>query len=136
MSSKRDKPQTSSRRVFIKNAGIAAAAFAIVPRHVLGRGYRAPSDTLYIACIGARKGEFDIASFARRAEIAYLCDVDARRSAKSVGDFPKAKYFKDFRNLLDKEHKISTLFLSTPTTTTPSGAGGMQLESMFTFKNR
>jgi predicted dehydrogenase len=109
---------SASRRNFIRNAGLAAAAFTIVPRFVLGKGYRAPSDTLYVAGIGAGgKGESDIASFAKsgKAEIAYLCDVDDRRAAKSVTAFPKAKYFKDFRVMLDKEHKhIDAVSVSTP----------------------
>jgi predicted dehydrogenase len=112
-----DKASTS-RRNFIKNAGLAAAAFTIVPRFVLGHGYRAPSDTLYIAGIGAGgKGESDISSFAKsgKAEIAYLCDVDDRRAAKSVTAFPKAKYYKDYRVMLDKEHKhIDAVSVSTP----------------------
>ena len=93
--------ETISRRKFIRTAGLTATAFTIVPRFVLGgSGYRAPSDLLYVAGIGAGgKGESDIASFAKsgKAEIAYLCDVDDRRAAKSVEAFPKAKYYKDFR---------------------------------------
>ena len=42
----------NSRRNFIKNLGFAGAAFTIVPRHVIGKGYTAPSDTLYIGGIG------------------------------------------------------------------------------------
>jgi len=42
-----------SRRQFVGTAGAAAAAFTIVPRHVLGGpGYMAPSDMLNIAGIG------------------------------------------------------------------------------------
>src|SRR5688572_21609031 len=111
-------PAENSRRKFLKNAGLAAAAFTIVPRFVLGKGHRAPSDTLYIAGIGAGgKGESDIASFAKsgKAEIAYLCDVDDRRAAKSVAAFPKAKYYKDYRIMLDKEHRnIDAVSVSTP----------------------
>jgi predicted dehydrogenase len=107
-----------SRRSFIKNASLAAAAFTIVPRFVLGKGYKAPSDILYVAGIGVGgKGEGDIASFAKsgKAEIAYLCDVDDRRAAKSVAAFPKAKYYKDYRVMLDKEHKhIDAVSVSTP----------------------
>src|SRR5688500_4139650 len=98
----------NSRRKFIKNAGVAAAAFTIVPRFVLGKGYRAPSDTLYIAGIGAGgKGESDIASFAKsgKATISFLCDVDDRRATKSVAAFPKAKYYKDYRKLIEENHK-------------------------------
>lgn len=107
-----------SRRKFIKSASVAAAAFTIVPRFVLGNGYRAPSDTLYVAGIGAGgKGESDIANFAKsgKAEIGFLCDVDDRRAAKSVASFPKAKYYKDYRIMLDKEHKhIDAVSVSTP----------------------
>ena len=99
----------SSRREFIKNSSLAAASFMIVPRHVLGgKGYTAPSDRLTIASIGVGgKGESDIANFFKsgKADIAYLCDVDDARAAKSVTAFPKAKYIKDWRQLLDKESK-------------------------------
>ena len=98
----------SSRRNFIKNASLATAGFYIVPRHVLGKGYTAPSDKLVVAGIGAGgKGESDIKNFfdSGKAEIAVLCDVDDRQAAKTRGRFPKAKYYKDFREMLDKEHK-------------------------------
>jgi hypothetical protein len=50
-----------SRRSFIKNTSLAAAGFFIVPRHVLGRGFIAPSDKLNIAGIGVGgKGESDL----------------------------------------------------------------------------
>lgn len=110
-----------SRRKFIAQAATAATAataFTIVPRFVLGNGYVAPSDKIYVAGIGAGgKGESDIANFAKsgKAEIAYLCDVDDRRAAKSVKDFPNAKYYKDFRVMLDKEQKhIDAVSVSTP----------------------
>jgi len=107
-----------SRRKFIAQAATAATAFTIVPRFVLGKGYTAPSDKLYIAGIGAGgKGESDIANFAKsgKAEIAYLCDVDDRRAAKTVASFPNAKYYKDYRVMLDKEHKhIDAVSVSTP----------------------
>jgi predicted dehydrogenase len=114
-----NKKNNLSRRSFIRNAGLAAAAVTIVPRHVLGgKGFLAPSDKLLIAGIGVGgKGESDIASFMKsgKAEIAFLCDVDDRRAANSVKAFPKAKYYKDFRQMLDKEHKnIDAVSVSTP----------------------
>lgn len=108
-----------SRRNFIRTSALSAAAFTIVPRFVLGgKGFRAPSDTLYVAGIGVGgKGESDLTRFAEtgKATIAHLCDVDDRRAAKSVANFPKAKYYKDFRKMLDKEHKnIDAVSISTP----------------------
>ena len=110
--------QNISRRKFIA-AGVAASAFTIVPRFVLGGpGYRAPSDMLRVAGIGVGgKGESDIASFAKsgKANIVALCDVDDRRAAKSVSSFPKAKYYKDYRVMLEKEQKnIDAVSVSTP----------------------
>jgi hypothetical protein len=87
------------RRDFIRNAALTAAGFYIVPRHVLGRGFTAPSDRLQVAGIGAGgKGESDITNFfnSGKADIAFLCDVDDRQAAKMRARFPKAKYYKDF----------------------------------------
>jgi hypothetical protein len=41
-----------SRRSFLRDASIVAGGFMIVPRHVLGKGFIAPSDKLNIAGIG------------------------------------------------------------------------------------
>ncbi|MFL5786604.1 MAG: Gfo/Idh/MocA family protein [Flavisolibacter sp.] len=108
-----------SRRDFIKNSAVAAAGFMIVPRHVLGgKGFIAPSDRLIVAGVGVGgKGESDINNFFKsgKADIAYLCDVDDRRAANSVKKFPKAKYYKDWRELFNKESKnFDAVSVSTP----------------------
>ncbi|HTB26493.1 MAG TPA: Gfo/Idh/MocA family oxidoreductase, partial [Puia sp.] len=108
----------NSRRDFLKTSSLAAAGFFIVPRHVLGRGYVAPSDKLNIAGIGAGgKGESDLFEFSKspNANIAYLCDVDDRQIKKSLSRFPKAIRYYDFREMLEKEHKsIDAVSVSTP----------------------
>src|SRR5919206_2032320 len=111
-------PENSSRRNFIRNASLASAGFFIVPRHVLGRGFVAPSDKLNIGSIGAGgKGQSDIAMFYKsgNANIVALCDVDDRQSKKTREAFPKATYYKDFREMLAKEGKnIDAVSVSTP----------------------
>jgi predicted dehydrogenase len=109
----------NSRRSFLKNTTITAAGFFIVPRHVLGgKGFIAPSDRLLIAGIGVGgKGESDIWSFyeSGKADIPFLCDVDDRRAATSIKRFPKAKYYKDWRKLFEKEAKsFDAVSISTP----------------------
>ncbi len=98
-----------SRKDFLKNTAMAAGGFYFVPRHVLGgSGYTAPSDTLYIAAVGAGgKGASDIGHFAKSgdAKIAYLCDVDDRRSADTRKKFPDTPYYHDWRKMFDKEAK-------------------------------
>lgn len=107
-----------NRKEFLKNTGLATAGFFIVPRHVLGRGFVAPSDRLTVAGVGVGgKGQSDIANFFKsgKADIAFLCDVDDRRAANSVKAFPKAKYYKDWRQLLEKEAKnFDAVSVSTP----------------------
>lgn len=112
------KEKDNSRRTFIRNAATAAAGFYIVPRHVLGRGYVAPSDKLVVAGIGVGgKGTSDIDNFfaSGKAEIGYLCDVDDRQAVDMRKKYPKAKYYKDFREMLSKEGKsIDACSVSTP----------------------
>ncbi|MBN8827020.1 MULTISPECIES: Gfo/Idh/MocA family oxidoreductase [unclassified Spirosoma] len=111
----------NSRRDFLKISSLAATSFFIVPRHVLGKGFVAPSDKLNIAGIGAGgKGKSDLASFSAspNVNIVALCDVDDRQSVESRKRFPKATYYKDFREMLSKEHKhIDACSISTPDNT-------------------
>ncbi|MDX1954391.1 MAG: Gfo/Idh/MocA family oxidoreductase [Chitinophagaceae bacterium] len=111
----------SSRRKFIQQTSLAAAGFMIVPRHVLGKGYIAPSDKLNIAGIGAGgKGQSDLAEFAKspHVNVVALCDVDDRQAVASRKKFSNAPYYKDFREMLAKEHKnIDAVSVSTPDNT-------------------
>lgn len=111
----------SSRRKFIQQTSLAAAGFMIVPRHVLGKGYIAPSDKLNIAGIGAGgKGQSDLAEFAKspHVNVVALCDVDDRQAVASRKKFTNAPYYKDFREMLAKEHKnIDAVSVSTPDNT-------------------
>jgi predicted dehydrogenase len=99
------------RKIFLKNAALATAGIWILPRHVLGgKGFVAPSDKLLIAAIGTGgEAANDIDHYAtapkKNAEIAFLCDVDERPAAKKREQFPKAKFYSDWRELFDKENK-------------------------------
>jgi predicted dehydrogenase len=109
----------AGRRSFLKNTAIAGASFMIFPRHVLGgKGFTAPSDRLVIAGVGVGgKGAGDITAFYKsgKADIGFLCDVDTKRAAATVKAFPKAKFYKDWRDMLDKEHKnFDAVSISTP----------------------
>ncbi|MGY5849438.1 Gfo/Idh/MocA family protein [Salegentibacter sp. F14] len=113
------KNQSNSRRNFIKSTALVTAGITIVPRHVMGGpGFLAPSDKLIVAGIGVGgKGQSDIKSFADtgKADIGFLCDVDDRRAATSIARFPKAKYYKDWREMFEKEAKnFDAVSVSTP----------------------
>jgi predicted dehydrogenase len=68
--------QEMSRRSFLEKAAVTSAAVSIVPRHVLGRGFTAPSDTLNIACVGVGgMGRSNLINLASQNLVA-ICDVD------------------------------------------------------------
>lgn len=97
-----------ARREFLKGSAVAAASFMIVPRHVLGKGYTAPSDKLNIAAIGCGgKADYNIQQAYNNGSdnIVVLCDVDDRQAKKYREKFPNAPYYKDYRKMLDKEAK-------------------------------
>jgi hypothetical protein len=65
-----------SRRRFLASVAAGGAAFSIVPRHVLGRGFTPPSDTLNIAAVGVGgMGRANLINLANENIVA-LCDVD------------------------------------------------------------
>jgi predicted dehydrogenase len=107
-----------SRRSFIKKAGLGLGIL-ILPRHVLGgKGFLAPSDRVTLAGIGVGgMGYNDVTGCHQTGmvDVGFLCDVDDRRAAKAREQFPKATYYKDWRVMLEKEHKnIDAITISTP----------------------
>ena len=80
-----------SRRSFLRDATIVATGLMIVPRHVLGKGFIAPSDKLNIAGIGVGgKAEVNLPyAWNNGAEnIVALCDVDDRMAVKARKMWP------------------------------------------------
>ncbi|MBT3244571.1 MAG: Gfo/Idh/MocA family oxidoreductase [Bacteroidetes bacterium] len=107
--------KTVSRRDFLTKTGVATAGVMVVPRHVLGgKGFTAPSDKLNIAAIGS--GGMGGGNIGRvtSENIVALCDVDFARAAGTFKKFPKAKQYKDFRKMLDKEKSIDAVIVATP----------------------
>ncbi len=104
-----------SRRDFVGSLAATAGLFHIVPRHVLGRGYRAPSDTLNVACIGVGgMGRNDVRGMEGENLVA-LCDVDWNAAEDAFRSYPKARRYRDYREMLDKEAKhIDAVTVSTP----------------------
>ena len=116
MSTPNSTGHKTSRRSVLLATGAGAFAFHVVPRHVLGGpGFTAPSERVNVAGIGAGgMGGGDISTHAKNgANIIALCDVND--NAGAFADFPKAKLYKDFRELIDKESKnIDAVSVGTP----------------------
>ncbi|WP_025763165.1 Gfo/Idh/MocA family protein [Dyadobacter tibetensis] len=108
-----------SRRDFLqKSTAAALGSFFIVPRHVLGKGFTAPSDKLNLAAVGVGgKGFSDITNaWNNGAEnVVALCDVDFNYGKKCFDKFPAAKQYKDYRKMLQEMDKdIDAVVISTP----------------------
>ena len=65
-----------SRRQFVTRVGTAAAGFMIVPRHVLGRGFTAPSDLFNVAGVGVGARGRQVLYGLSSQNVVALCDVD------------------------------------------------------------
>jgi predicted dehydrogenase len=112
------KTLEQSRREFLQKTAVAAVgSFFIVPRHVLGKGFIAPSDKLNLAGVGiGGKGASDINNAWNNGSnnVVALCDIDFNHGKKSVERFPNAKRFTDFRKMFDAMHKdIDAVTVST-----------------------
>lgn len=108
----------SRRRFLASTAAASAFSFTIVPRHVLGGpGQMPPSERVNIAGIGAGgQGGGDVQAMAANgANVVALCDVDDTRASGTFQRFAKARRYKDFRKMLDKEEKnIDAVTVGTP----------------------
>ena len=108
------KAHTITRRRFI-TAAASAAAFQIVPRRVLGGpGQTPPSGRLNIAGIGiGGMGAGDLGHF-RDENIVALCDVDLNYAAGTIGQYPSAKVYQDYRVMLEQEKSLDAVVIATP----------------------
>jgi predicted dehydrogenase len=103
------------RRESVRQLATGLAAFTIVPRHVLGRGHRPPSDTLNVACIGVGGMGFNDVKGMAHENIYALCDVDSRNLEKAALAFPQARRYSDYRELLAREGaNVDVVTISTP----------------------
>jgi predicted dehydrogenase len=90
-----------NRRQFVRGtAALASAGFwlASQPDRVLGKS---PNERVNVACIGVGgKGSSDTDGAARYGEIVALCDIDDQRLQQKATQYPNAKTFHDYRELL------------------------------------
>ncbi len=108
-----------SRRSFLQQSALTAAAFTVVPNSVLGKshGHMAPSDKLNIAVVGpaGRAGSILNSSAAAGENIVALCDTDFQRAATVFGRFPNAKKYSDWRKMFDEVGRsLDAVVVGTP----------------------
>src|SRR5512132_3223424 len=64
------------RRDFLTTLATATAGLTIVPRHVLGRGFQAPSDTVNVAAVGINGQGAANTRAVMSQNVVAICDVD------------------------------------------------------------
>ena len=102
-----------NRRDFLKSSALAGAGFWISGSTASAKN-RSANDKLNIAVIGCGgRGHGDLMGVAGENIVA-LCDVDERRAAQAFGKFPKAKKYRDYRRLLDRQKDIDAVVVATP----------------------
>ena len=116
--------QSNSRRKFLQNTAVFAAGISIVPRHVLGRGFIAPSDQLTKGIIGVGgmgRGHIGLGG----TRVVALCDVDQTHlaaAAKMVG--AGVKTMEDYHELIAMP-EVDIVHIATP----PHWHGIMSIEA-------
>ncbi|MDE3235716.1 MAG: Gfo/Idh/MocA family oxidoreductase [Bacteroidota bacterium] len=116
-----------SRRDFLKTSSLASAFF-IVPRHVLGRGFLAPSDRLNFGFIGCGKqSNFLLNSFLKTNQVEFVAasDVFQQKTERFINSIKKfyqtqnntnrntVSVYSDFRQLLQRKD-IDAVIIALP----------------------
>ncbi len=106
----------STRRDFLKTSGIGMATLSggVWTATAVAES-TATSQKLNIACIGtANRAAADIAGV-RGEHIVALCDIDKNYLDRAANDFPKARTYDDYREMIDVEaDKIDAVVVGTP----------------------
>ena len=102
-----------SRRKFLGQSVLGLTAFSIVPRHVLGKGYLAPSDQLTKAIVGTGgmgRGHIPYAG----TRVVAMCDVDKKNLQLGLDKVEKGvKAFSDYRELIQMP-EVDIVHVATP----------------------
>lgn len=114
----------TTRRDFLKTMTMASAGLALGSGDILANptfvSQRKTTDKVKIAYVGiGNRGEQIIGDFARTGmvEVVALCDVDmgAPHTQKVMNLYPKAKRFRDFRQMFDKVgNEFDAVAIATP----------------------
>ena len=110
MSTKKPIVNSLDRRTFLQGV-LAAGAYTALPIGVFGAASRprkiSPNDKVNMAFVGiGNRGSDDLHGFAATGQVnvVALCDTEigSKRTADSLGKFPDAQRFQDFRKMFDQ----------------------------------
>ena len=112
-----DSNSLTTRRTFLERTAAAGAlsAFTILPGRLQGgQRKRSPNEKLNLAGVGVGGMGGGNLSRCKSENIVALCDVDYGHAAKVFAKYPKARRYKDFRVMFDKEKDLDAVVVATP----------------------
>jgi predicted dehydrogenase len=100
-----------NRREFLRTTAISAASLGAETLH----SAESANERLHVGVIGvAGQGAYDLREVAKAgAAIVALCDADENRAKEARRQFPVAKFYTDFRRLLDQKG-LDAVVIATP----------------------
>jgi predicted dehydrogenase len=103
-----------TRRRFLQDAATLGASLAVARVLPAADNKQAsPNERLNLGILGvAGRGAANLAGV-RGQNIVALCDVDSNRAGKARETYPQAKFYDDFRQLLDQKD-VEAVVISTP----------------------
>lgn len=88
---------------------------------------QAPSERLRVGVIGvAGQGSYNLGNAANAADIAALCDVDEKRAGTARERFPQAKFYTDFRQLIEQKGLDAVVIATPDHTHAPAAAAALK----------
>ena len=108
-------PRPSSRRQFLQSSALVAAGFAFAPAiSARAAGEKAPGEKLNVAGIGIGGMGGNNIKQCSGENIVALCDVDQAYAAHTFKEYPKARAYLDYREMIDKQKDIDAIIIATP----------------------
>lgn len=118
-----------SRRAFIKSSSIIAGGLTIIPRHVLGQGFTAPSDKINLGFIGLGKQGGILANFfITNTDVQIVAGAEVWNSKqvwfkelvekfyaekRNVNNYNGVKTYTDYQDLIARQD-IDAVIIATP----------------------
>ena len=106
---------TPSRRTFLKQSAAVLATPLVAPL-ILAKSVKGANEKLNIAWVGyGNQGWGDLLGCAGGNNVVALCDCDPNCWGRAKEKFPEAKFYKDFRKMLEEMgDKIDAVGVGTP----------------------
>src|SRR5690606_12863567 len=110
-----EKFQVIDRRDFIKKTGLGVLGLGLAPSLLAKARANGRLRTAHIGLGMMGKEDLKAISSHELVDVVALCDVDANMLAEAKADFPNAKTYKDYRQMLkEMEDEIDAVIVSTP----------------------